>query len=121
MKRNELLTIAKHFSAYEVRFSDEEEGFDIVNPYGGIRIGLHRDPRGAISDHPVHMGRDSKNGGLHEGRRFVLCLPICFTGHLTAFPRVPFRESSPVSRGTVREYLPSSCPRARWSCRVPWR
>ena len=29
MIRNELLSIAEHFSAYDVRFSDEEDGFDV--------------------------------------------------------------------------------------------
>ena len=47
MIRNELLTIAEHFSAYEVRFSDEEDGFDIVNPFGKdpIRVYVEDIPR----------------------------------------------------------------------------
>ena len=34
MKRKELLEIAAHFSAYDVRFSEKGEHFEIVNPYG---------------------------------------------------------------------------------------
>ena len=47
MIRNELLSIAEHFSAYDVRFSDEEDGFDIVNPFGKdpIRVYVEDDPR----------------------------------------------------------------------------
>ena len=47
MIRNELLSIAEHFSAYDVRFSDEEDGFDIVNPFGKdpIRVYVENDPR----------------------------------------------------------------------------
>lgn len=46
MIRNELLSIAEHFSAYDVRFSDEEDGFDIVNPFGKdpIRVYVEDDP-----------------------------------------------------------------------------
>ena len=34
MARKELLDIAAHFSACDVRFSDERERFDIINPFG---------------------------------------------------------------------------------------
>lgn len=34
MARKELLDIAAQFSAYEVKFSDEKESFDIINPFG---------------------------------------------------------------------------------------
>ena len=34
MSRSELSTIAAQFSAYEVKFSDEKESFDIINPFG---------------------------------------------------------------------------------------
>ena len=46
MTRNELLSIAEHFSAYDVRFSDEEDGFDVLNPFGKepIRVYVEDDP-----------------------------------------------------------------------------
>ena len=46
MTRNELLSIAEHFSAYDVRFSDEDDGFDVLNPFGKepIRVYVEDDP-----------------------------------------------------------------------------
>ena len=46
MIRNELLSIAGHFSAYDVRFSDEGDGFDVLNPFGKepIRVYVEDDP-----------------------------------------------------------------------------
>jgi hypothetical protein len=46
MIRNELLSIAEHFSAYDVRFSDDEDGFDVLNPFGKepIRVYVEDDP-----------------------------------------------------------------------------
>ncbi len=34
MMRNELLTVAEYFSANDVRFSDEGDSLDILNPFG---------------------------------------------------------------------------------------
>lgn len=34
MRKNELYRIAEHFSAYEVRFSDDGDSLQIINPFG---------------------------------------------------------------------------------------
>ena len=34
MKRQELRNIAAQFSSYDVKYSDTEERFEIINPYG---------------------------------------------------------------------------------------
>lgn len=45
--RTELLSIAKHFCAYNVQFSDNGESFDIINPFGKdpIRVCVENDTR----------------------------------------------------------------------------
>lgn len=47
MKREELLAIAEHFSEFDVQFSDTEERFDIINPFGKdpIYVCVDNDPR----------------------------------------------------------------------------
>ena len=35
MKRKKILEIAAHFSSYDVKYSDSEERFEIIDPYEG--------------------------------------------------------------------------------------
>lgn len=84
MKRQELLAIAAQFSSYDVKYSDTEERFEIINPYEGkdpimvadegiepdtaYIVGFsyyHEHPY--LAEHVIEAVRD-----ILEGRQFVI-------------------------------------------------
>lgn len=85
MQRKELLEIAEQFSAYDVRFSDKREGFDIVNPFG--KDPIHVECEGELLSAPyivwcsvyhVHLETEDQVikfvSDIIEGRTLIISL-----------------------------------------------
>ena len=83
MKREEIYAIAEQFSEHDVRFSDERDGFDIINPFGKDPIYVEyegeqlREPYTVcFSAHHVHLETADQViefvGDIIEGRRLSL-------------------------------------------------
>ncbi len=83
MKRKELYAIAEQFAAYDVRFSDEKESFEILNPHGKDAVlvesegGLQSEPYiVCYSFFHIHLERAEEViayvRDILEGRRLVI-------------------------------------------------